>query len=172
MTQRPFIAGWLAPSLALALSGAAPGPLGAQDLDIYAVPDQQTVGGFGRMEGVPASGLLGRPLHLMPEGVDVQLAISGRAAPDETWPEAGRILDAVVSPDGRVLYLVADIGPLLAEDEYLVSLSMDTLVFVEDPDAPGGYAIVYGEDPALLADYNEWFWDENLPLAGPQLELE
>ncbi len=39
-------------------------------------------------------------------------------------------------------------------------------------DAPEGYVLSYGEDPALLTGYDEWFWDEDLPLAGPELEAE
>ncbi len=157
-----------AAGLALALACAGSGPARAQELDIYVAPDQATVGGFNAIEGVPVTQLLDRPIHLMPPGVDVQLAIADRLAPQDDWTEAGAIRDAVVSPTGRVLYLVVDIAPLVEEDEHLVTVSMDTLVFVPDAQAPGGFAIVYGEDPALLAGYDEWFWDEDLPLAGPE----
>lgn len=159
-------------AVALALACAASGPLQAQDLNTYVAPGQQTVGGFNRIEGVRFSEFLGRAVHLMPQGVSVQRAITGQVEPQDDWPVAGHVREAVVSPAGRVLYLVVDIAPLVGRDEHLVSVSMDTLVFVQDPDAPGEYVVVYGEDPALLTGYDEWFWDEDLPLAGPELEVE
>lgn len=138
------------PAAAQTATGTATAP--AAPMSTTAAP------GFGytAMTGdLSAETLLGKRLYVSEANVDVATAMNEA---DEGWDDVGEVGDLVLSHDGQVKAVIADIGGFLGIGEKSVAVAMNQLRFVRDGDTANEYFVVFTADRAALENAPAFEW--------------
>lgn len=115
--------------------------------------------GYTAMTGdMSAETLLGKRLYVSEANVDPAVAMNEA---DEGWDDIGEVSDLVLSREGQVKAVIADIGGFLGIGEKSVAVAMNQLRFVRDGDSPNEYFVVFTANRDALENAPAFEWPSN-----------
>ncbi len=113
------------------------------------------------LQGYRATDFIGKTIYI-PEA-DAEAGTEGELTdPSENWESVGDIGDIILSSDGQIQNVIADIGGFLGMGERQVAISMDELDFMADGDDEDDFFLVYNGDRSILEEADEFSWGEGL----------
>ncbi|MEQ3626013.1 MAG: PRC-barrel domain-containing protein [Celeribacter sp.] len=113
------------------------------------------------LEGYRATDFIGKTIYI-PEA-DAEGGSEGELTdPSENWESVGDIGDIILSADGQIKNVIADIGGFLGMGERQVAISMDELDFQADGDDQDDFFLVYNGDRSILEEADEFAWGEGM----------
>lgn len=106
---------------------------------------------------IRASDFIGKTIYTREGGVPVEdadalVARTDLNDPADDWESLGEIDDVLISSEGKVDTVIADVGGFLDMGDRDVRISMDDLAFVPDGDDEGEFFVVYKGDAVVLGE--------------------
>ncbi|MBI6629419.1 PRC-barrel domain-containing protein [Pontibaca salina] len=123
--------------------------------DMDAMQDQPTY--MANDVEIRASDFLGMNIYTREGGMTAEdtNALADRddiTDPADDWEDLAEIDDVLISPEGKVDTVIANVGGFLDMGDRDVRISIDDLAFVRDADDEGEFFVVYKGDPTILGE--------------------